>query len=391
MERWLGLAETALRAVQPGLPEWDPARCLPARHAGSGCVACRAACPRTALGDGPVPRPDAYACDGCGACVAVCPTGALRSASLTAALNRWLSSIGSPRAVVATVACERSRAAAPPSEARPVAARLTVPCLGALRPADIVAARARGATELTLLSVDCASCDRASAGAACARSIAVAGTALSALGAPMVIRHVVGPDGQTGGGEVDASLLEGEALSRRDLFGLWRETARRAAAEVIHETEPAASYVGRGRSVPGWRGRLERDVSALAGGEGGDAALPVELGMGIPTVRGECDGCGLCALVCPLGALSVAGARVSCLPAACTACGLCAAVCPTGALVIGSARPRRGPADGLPSSASGTHATLTSEAGLMARAASVDTRIRAAARRPVPRLRAPLE
>ncbi len=338
-----------------------------------------------------MPRPDASLCDGCGACVAVCPTGALRSAPLTASLERWLSAIGSHGEATAAVACERSGAAGPPSEAPPAAARLTVPCLGALRPADIVAARARGAIELTLLSVDCVSCDRASAGAACAKSIAVARAALSALSAPMVIRHVVSADWRLDSGSADAAILEVEALSRRNLFALWRDTARRAAAEVIRETEPAASYVGRRRSVPGWRERLEEDVATLAGREGGDAVLPVELGMGLPTLKGECDGCGLCALVCPLRALSVGDARVSCLPAACTACGLCAAVCPTGALLLVPAHAHRSPADGPLSTAWQTQATSTSQAGLMARAATVDTRMRAAARRPVSRLRAPLE
>jgi ferredoxin len=90
MERWLDLTEAALKGLQPSLPELDPARCLPARHAGSGNGACFAACPRDALGPGPVPRPEPGACDGCFACVAACPSGALLSLPLDAVTAGWL-------------------------------------------------------------------------------------------------------------------------------------------------------------------------------------------------------------------------------------------------------------------------------------------------------------
>lgn len=44
-----------------------------------------------------------------------------------------------------------------------------------------------------------------------------------------------------------------------------------------------------------------------------------------------CSGCGVCAAVCPQGAISLTGEGVAFDPARCTGCGECVAACPTGA------------------------------------------------------------
>ncbi|SHJ60274.1 DUF362 domain-containing protein [Desulfofundulus thermosubterraneus] len=47
----------------------------------------------------------------------------------------------------------------------------------------------------------------------------------------------------------------------------------------------------------------------------------------------RCSGCGLCAPVCPTGALTMAGNKVV-LSGECVACALCLDVCPVRALVL---------------------------------------------------------
>lgn len=380
MEIWLGLAETALRAVQPGLPEMDAVRCLPARHRSSSCTACRDVCPRAALGRETVPRPDADACDGCAACVAVCPTGALRSSALTNSIESWLASIAAGSSGEAVVRCERARRPGGLSAAQP-SAELIVPCLAALRPADLVAAAARGACDLTIGTPECASCDRAATGRAISEAIAVARVALSTLGVPAVVRRVTTTGTNGAGAAADAVELDRSAvMSRRGLFTRWRNTTRRAAAEVMREIESPASHVVGHGTVPSWRERLENDVGSLTARSGeGAELLPVELGIGLPSVEGTCDGCGLCALVCPFLALSVSEARVSCEAAACTACGLCADVCPTGGLVLHGVGTRAVPAANLPRWEWQLPASSASESGLAARAKAADRSMKAAA------------
>lgn len=45
-----------------------------------------------------------------------------------------------------------------------------------------------------------------------------------------------------------------------------------------------------------------------------------------------CEGCGLCAKVCPTGAISVTPGKVEVNPLACTGCGHCLVVCRPGAI-----------------------------------------------------------
>jgi ferredoxin len=389
MEIWLGLAETALRAVQPGLPEMDAVRCLPARHRSSNCTACRDVCPRAALGMESVPRPDADACDGCGACVAVCPTGALRSSALANAIESWLASIAADSSGEAVIRCERVRWPGG-SAAAHSAPELALPCLAALRSADIVAAAARGARALAFCAPECATCDRASTGAAISEAIAVAQVALSTLGVSAVVRRVATTSPTGGGAAADAARLDRSAvMSRRGLFTRWRNTTRRAAAEVMHEMESPASHVVGHRAVPSWRERLEIDISILAASSDvGVEPMPLGFGIGLPSVEGTCDGCGLCALVCPFLALSVSEAGVSCETAACTACGLCTDLCPTGGLMLRRVAPGAVPAANPPRRELQLPWASASESGLAARAAGTDRSMRAAALQPAVRPRA---
>jgi ferredoxin len=158
----------------------------------------------------------------------------------------------------------------------------------------------------------------------------------------------------------------------------------------MRETESPASHVAGHGAVPFWRQRLEIDIGTLAAGSGGSGgALPVELGIGLPSVEGTCDGCGLCALVCPFLALSVSEVGVCCEIAACTACGLCADVCPTGGLVLRQVKPGAVPAANPPPWEWQLPGASASESGLAARAAAADRRIKAATLHPVVRPRAP--
>ena len=382
MDRWLDVAETALRAIQPGLPHLDRSRCLPARHLGVACSLCRDVCPRSALGNEAIPKPDSSACDGCAACAAACPTSALTSPPLEAAFTAWLSTIG-PGSVGVEIRCGVARANDTPAAADTIP--LTLPCLGTLRAADIVAIRARGASELAFVSADCSVCDRASAGRAFEGTLGMASGALVAIQAPTSITRGVAPARND---VPRTSTMPERRMSRRGLFTLWQSTARDAATGIARENESSAGFVGRSSLTPAWRQRLEMDVRALAAESAAPTELPVGLGAAVPFVAGTCDGCGLCALVCPFGALVVDQTRVGCRVGACTACGLCVAACPTGGLALrplGIAEVRAAAAAEVAEADRWEQTPATSAASLDRRATLTDARIRDSARKSVTR------
>lgn len=51
-------------------------------------------------------------------------------------------------------------------------------------------------------------------------------------------------------------------------------------------------------------------------------------------INENCPGCGLCAQVCPLKSITLAGSRAA-LAGECVECGLCLSACPIGALSLG--------------------------------------------------------
>lgn len=52
-------------------------------------------------------------------------------------------------------------------------------------------------------------------------------------------------------------------------------------------------------------------------------------------ISDECVACGTCAGVCPVSAISEAGAKFEIDEAACVSCGTCAGECPVGAISEG--------------------------------------------------------
>lgn len=347
--------------------------CLNQRHKDAGCNRCVTACPARAITlgeDGPTV--DADACSRCGVCQAACPTGVFAVPEVE--LMHLLTKVYDKAAV--SLACPR--AAAPDA--------VQLPCLAALSAEDLAVLAAGGPEgtgaagsgaiprdagaappaprELRLYDNRCSSCPY-EVQAAIRQRVRQAAAIVDALGAPRRIvldsesprwaDGAIAEGGAAGRGDAPTS---GEAVSRRDLLLLWRHRS----AAIVAETIPRASWLeapaprGLPQRLPPSRQRLLRLLaSRKTAGEStpgnatatlGRSALPFAIRRAGPS----CDGCGLCATLCPTEALrleefqgspapgkglpgaSSGSRRLVFQPAACLDCGLCDKSCPTEAL-----------------------------------------------------------
>lgn len=317
--------------------------CLAVRSSPAACSRCAVACPAGVLAVGERGFSLADGCLGCGRCIASCPSGALsaRGYQISDRLpegNRELA-----------VECWK----VPPRLLAEGAH--AVPCLGGLSAASLLERVLAAGEGRAVVLVDrgwCASCRAGgSARPPVAAQLEFARRALIHFGWPQrslpEIRHDPLP----------ASLMpeeipvpaEREAIGRRAFFRL---LAGKAADVVIERTAPPPktmprSLIRRGERLFPERIRMIAVLESLAALRG--VPLPAGLFPAV-SISKTCANHGVCAGVCPTGALSgyededAAGIRFE--PWLCEGCGLCARSCPEGALELDLAPSGDGALDG---------------------------------------------
>jgi ferredoxin len=299
--------------------------CIAARSLPSACPRCAQACPAGAVRVGEAGPELVADCLGCGRCAAACPTGALTLEGFSGTVTL------PPGNAPLRIECWKVPAALCGQDV------LRVPCLcgiGGERLVEWLALLDGRAIRL----VDrtwCAYCSAGGSDFPAQVDIDAANALLAACGIGSGIERIARLEAPLPPALMPAGIPEPAtqaALSRRDFF-------RRFAAETaqaIPAPPPATPRRPRGSDFP--LPKRERFLAALSA----LTRQPVERlpGAVLPglTLAAGCDHLGVCAGMCPTGALHLyeegghAGAAFA--PRDCVACGLCAQSCPARAIEV---------------------------------------------------------
>jgi len=270
------------------------------------CGLCVGACPAGAIQGPGRPVVDAEACRACGACVSACPVGAatLPDADLPGLEAELAVLVEEARAAGVPLALACGSAPRIPEEGDRVPVRL--PCLSVVTAGWVLQLLVAGAPGIVL----------AGCGDACR-----VGGAGRARGVVETVRRVVAARGASAGDRV-----------RLYLGGLPEEPAVGSGATA--PAPPGEATVG--RAGPRLSEPWATTAAAAALLPSGAVLEDLPAGPGVLSVTERCTLCGLCASVCPTGAVALErGAVTSALtfdPASCAGCGNCVPICPEGAL-----------------------------------------------------------
>lgn len=279
-------------------PAFDEKRCLNARQSKLPCDACVSACPAGAIGK--PGKVDWDRCVGCGLCAAACPAGAFALPEFRRRKAARLLADGHP---VHVLGCQQA-AGEMDSKAW---------CLSAFAWEQIAALALCGRVEL--VHGDCEACPRRAQFCLFERAMER-------------VRAFLG-DARF---EAQVCLrAPGEAprrgMSRRELLGAFLPKTKKAGADG-----GAERYGEDGQALR----LMLADTLARQAKLAGQADDGQTYGWTAPAFGESCWACGICARICPNGAIRVREKdgrfEVICSPVLCTGCGTCAAVCPEHAI-----------------------------------------------------------
>lgn len=294
--------------------EIDLNRCL-FHYTNITCSRCQDICPKQAIAGRVI---DEKKCDNCGLCTAVCPTGAIHSdADYDSCLT------ATQKLAPQVLMCQKVSPSA-------------MPCLGALNRRLLWAL-----AEKRPLAIDtsrCESCNPA-VHSWLSQEIRACNEALEAAGKPpLKLVHVK-----------ESPAPPASTVGRRSFFRSLFAAAKDTATEIA-EAQTQRQYTF---DEIIWLTKQEPPVS------------PCKLFPGF-SLTAPCNGCGLCAALCPEKALTITDGNQRQLhfnPRQCTNCGLCSANCPQSAIQLlpqfqgAEDFPVTSPEDDTPPSQSGFHLT----------------------------------
>ena len=320
------LARAAERLAQERPPISVAAgQCLRARDKAVDCDICVRACPTNAITlDGGV-QVDGDACIRCGLCLHRCPAGVFDGRDGVYKLLHCATQVVDHETI--ELVCSAHPEAA--TGAKDVDAVICAnSCLSTYGPSAYVGLIALGVKQVRVRLDACAACPLGALQTEIEREITTTQTLLEPLGLGDAV--LVAPEASAPKTRPVYSITN-PPVSRR---GFFQTLARQSVAGVDDIQLPNAPQIEGERSAPRERRRLMNGLHFVAQ-RGTDASIAVEGFMRLGVTDG-CTACGLCARVCPTGALTVDVTddhfEVIFSAAQCTDCGICTRFCGPGVL-----------------------------------------------------------
>ncbi len=342
-------------------PQVDEARCLNHRAHWRRCTLCQEACPARAItvtqadplrGIRPRVTLDPALCARCGLCLHLCPSEVFTHPARAETLRWWVEGITEHATESLELACPLNAGTPTPA---PVTHRFQLgQCLAALSLGTLLDMMRPRNTDLWLNDTQCAHCPLAPAHESITQVVQQVNHLLTTWGHPARVRVITQDSGDTSGAphpvtEVTARSL---AITRRELFQLFRQWATRAATTIAEEAlatpPPDPSTIPPEQRLPYHVPFHRRHTTAALRRLGPPQSTVIDL-EALPWaavhVEGTCSACGLCARYCPTTALrfytwqdETGTSRFGLVlhPAYCVDCGICALICPEQAITYGT-------------------------------------------------------
>lgn len=317
--------------------EFVPEKCLHHTDRNSTCDTCVTLCPTDAITLGPPITHNPDRCVKCELCLHACPTGAFRGEDNRANLLANVAELAARGELHRLeLACKfHPSADVGPAEASSV---LRLPsCLGSLSPSALVAMAALGIETISLRLDRCLGCPFGRARYGIEESVRETRRLLAALGAPGEIVLITSAAEDDNWVQHPVRDAGGVVFSRRLVPGSATGEIPQAAGQAL-----AADDLATRVDMPRERLRL---LLALGRLPHTLDTLPASQGFIRLEATDACTACGLCARVCPTGALQMLENddgdvfHLIFRAGACTDCGACLPYCEPDALQMAAALP----------------------------------------------------
>ena len=322
----MGITEVADKIINKHNMLIEASLCSRFRTPKSGCSMCADLCPVDAISISDKGPEITGECTDCGVCLSVCPNGAFRmkGSSDEKIIGEIRKKTGNS---VFSITCQRGYAGAD----------LLVPCLGRLTEAMLLEPIRAGVSNIEISRPECEGCPNSKASSNIDRIInnvsAVYGMAGIEKDRLIIKRIPLQP----------LSKMPEKAVSRREFFSAFRAKAAEVAVtslpDVGTEREEKETFIGAiAKKAENFKRKLL--IRALEGFPSSKETRMPSTGAMLAEIEvsSGCTGCGVCATLCPAGALTQKQENgkfyLSFKPALCVNCRVCAETCMPGAIKI---------------------------------------------------------